>query len=300
MSVLITGATGLIGGKIVEILLSEKKVVHYLTTRKDKIENRSDFKGFYWNPALQEIDVKAFDGVHTIIHLAGASVSKPWTKKYKQEILDSRTHSTRLLFEALKSNDHTVTHIIAASGISIYPSSKDKMYYENETSLSSSFLGKVSEEWELGVEIFSELDITISKVRTGIVLDSNNGALPQILKPIKFGAGAALGSGNQWQSWIHINDIVGIYLYIMKNRLQGVFNGVAPGPLSNEKMTKQLASYLKKPLWLPKVPAFVLKMILGERSDLVLESQLVSADKIMEEGYKFQYVNFESALKDLL
>jgi hypothetical protein len=155
-------------------------------------------------------------------------------------------------------------------------------------------------DWEAAADQFSSLNIPVTKVRTGIVLSNDGGALPQITNPVKMGVGAALGSGEQWQSWIHIEDIAGIYLFLLKHTLSGVYNGVAPGPVTNSKMTRIIASHLNKPLWLPKVPKFALKLLLGEMGALALESQLVSAAKIEEAGFRFHYVNLEKAVEDLL
>lgn len=300
MKILIAGATGLIGKELVRQCHEKNWVVHYLTTRKEKIENRPNYQGFYWNPSAGEIDKAAFEGVSTIINLAGAPVSERWTEAYKTKILESRIMTAALLFNSVKSIEHNITQYISSSGISIYPSSKHKHYTEESEEVSDAFLGKVTVEWEAAADQFSELGISVAKVRTGIVLAPDGGALPKITKPIVMGVGSALGDGQQWQSWIHIEDIAGIFLFILNNKLSGVFNGVAPSPVTNEKMTKAIATYLKKPLWMPKVPAFALKLLLGEMGSLVLESQLVGAQKIEAEGYLFHYVNFEKAIEDLL
>jgi len=300
MKILIAGATGLIGKELVRQCHEKNWVVHYLTTRKEKIESQSNYQGFYWNPNAGEIDMAAFDGVSVIINLAGASVSERWTKAYKTKILESRIMTAALLLDSVKSIQHNITQYISSSGISVYPSSKNKHYTEESREVSDDFLGKVTVEWEAAADQFSELGIAVAKVRTGIVLAKGAGALPKLTKPIAMGVGSALGDGQQWQSWIHIEDIAGIFLFILNNKLSGVFNGVAPSPVTNEKMTKAIAAYLKKPLWMPKVPAFALKLLLGEMGSLVLESQLVGAQKIEAEGYLFHYVNFEKAIEDLL
>ncbi|MEL6809819.1 MAG: TIGR01777 family oxidoreductase [Bacteroidota bacterium] len=300
MKILIAGATGLIGKELVRQCHDVNIDVHYLTTRKDKIETRENYRGFYWNPSEGEIDIAAFQGVDTIVNLAGAPVSKRWNEAYKKQIMDSRVDTATVLCNSLNSTSHTVVQYISSSGISIYPSSYDHLYTEEDTPSVNSFLGEVTKAWERAADQFSSLDISVVKVRTGIVLASKDGALPKLVKPIALGAGAALGSGKQWQSWIHIEDIAGIYLFLIKNRMSGVFNGVAPNPVTNKKMTKVIASQLKKPLWLPKVPSFIMKLLLGEMGALVLESQLVSAKKIEKAGYLFHYVNLEKALEDLL
>ena len=300
MKILIAGATGLIGKELVHQCHEARISIHYLTTRRDKIVAQENYKGFYWNPVAGEIDLEAFDGIEAIVNLAGATVAKRWTTNHKINIVESRIRTTALLYESVKKLELNISQYISSSGISYYPSSRKQLYTEEHPQASNSFLGKVTQEWEAAADLFSTLKIPVAKVRTGIVLSGNGGALPQITRPIKMGLGAALGSGEQWQSWIHIEDIAGIYLFLLKHKSSGVYNGVSPSPVTNAKMTKTIASHLKKPLWLPKIPAFVLKLFLGKMGSLAFESQLVSAKKIEEEGYLFHYVNLEKAIEDLL
>ncbi|CAM3444909.1 TIGR01777 family oxidoreductase [Aequorivita lipolytica] len=298
--VLITGATGLIGTELVKQCHREGIAVNYFTTSKEKIENSQNYKGFYWNPKKGEIDLKAFEGTTAIINLVGATISKRWTDKYKKVILNSRTETMDLLHETLTKIDHTIVHFISASGVSIYPNSKTKLYTEENNEVDDTFLAEVVVAWEAAAARFKDLGMEVSKVRTGVVLAKDDGALPKLAKPIKLGVGAPLGSGEQWQSWIHLEDIAGIYLFLLKNQLEGKYNAVAPNPVQNKKMTKLIAAKLENPLWLPNIPAFVLKMVLGEMSVLVLEGQLVSSQKIEQLGYHFKYYNLENALQDLL
>ena len=299
MKLLIAGATGLIGNALVEECLSLGIEVHYLTTRKSKLQSKNNLKGFYWNPSKGIIDKEAFKGVISIINLAGAPVSKRWTHSQKKLILNSRIDSAVLIYNTLKEIEHSVSHYISASGIGIYPSSLNHLYSESSTEKAQTFLGKVVVEWEAAADRFSQLNIKVTKVRTGIVL-SEEGALKQMMKPIKMGFGAFLGSGEQWQSWIHINDIVGIYLYLLKKGLPGIYNAVSPSPVSNKKITQLIANHFNKSIWLPNIPKFVLYMVLGKMATIALESQLVSAEKILNEGFQFQFVNIENALDDLL
>ncbi len=298
--VLITGATGLIGNELVRQCHRDGIAVNYLTTSKEKINNSDNYKGFYWNPQNGEIDVDAFLEVTAIINLVGATISKRWTQNYKKIILDSRIESMNLLYDTLHKIDHNIVHFISASGVSIYPNSKTKLYTEEDHDIDNTFLAKVVVEWEAAAAKFKDLGMEVSKVRTGIVLAREGGALPKLMKPIKLGVGAALGSGEQWQSWIHIEDIAGIYIFLFKRQLEGIYNAVAPNPVQNKRITKMIASKMDCPLWMPNIPAFALKLLLGEMSVLVLHGQLVSSHKIEQLGYQFKYYNLENALQDLL
>jgi len=300
MRILITGATGLVGTEIVKQCHDNNIVVNYLTTNSSKLKTNSNCKGYLWEPSKNDIDIKCFEDVHAIIHLAGASISKRWTSTYKKTIIDSRIQSSQVLFEALKRNKHEVKQIISASAIGIYPSSYPNYYKEEEEKRSHSFLGLVVDKWEEAVNEFKSLNIRVSKVRIGLVLASDGGALPEIVKPIKYGAGAAFGSGEQWQSWIHLKDLAKMFLFIYKNELEGVYNGVAPNPETNNEITKLASKVLKKSLLLPKVPKFVMKMLLGEMHILLFESQRVSSKKIEQNGFKFEFYNLHKALENLM
>lgn len=299
MRILITGATGLVGNALTFQLLQNGQSVHYLTTSKKKISNGSHFRGFYWNPEQGIIDENALIGVDAIIHLAGATVSKRWTKSYKEEILESRTLSANLLYRTLKSNPHQVTQFISASATGIYPDSLTNVYTEDSKEVGDDFLANVVVKWEEGVDKMQELGIKTAKVRTGLVLSAQGGALPEMLKTIKLGIGSAFGSGKQVQSWIHIDDLAAIYLYIINNNLEGVYNGVAPNPVTNQELTAALAKIEHKPLFMPNIPKFLMKLVLGEMHTLLFASQNVSANKIIGKGFVFKYPKLEQALQNL-
>lgn len=300
MRILITGATGLVGKEIVRLCHENGIDVNYLTTSKSKLSNSSNYKGFYWNPNNHEIDPACFEDVEAIINLVGASISKRWTDRYKVEILDSRTRTAQLLKDTITKHQFPVKHIVSASAIGIYPTSLVNYYDENNSEISDSFLGQVVQKWEEAVDDFSELNINVCKIRIGLVLSENGGALPEIVRPIRFGAGAAFGSGKQWQSWIHINDLAQIFIFALKENLSGVYNAVAPNPVTNSELTKASAKVLKRPLLLPNIPKLPMKLVLGEMHMLLFESQRVSSSKIIEKGFDFKFVNIETALQDLL
>ncbi|WP_452222953.1 TIGR01777 family oxidoreductase [Lacinutrix chionoecetis] len=300
MRVLITGATGLIGSEIVKQCQAKHIKINYLTTSKDKIANKPDYQGFYWNPREAKIDVNCLNDVDAIIHLVGASISKRWTEKQKQAIINSRLQTTALLHETVKNNPNNIKQIVSASAVGYYPDSETKYYSEDEPEISTSFLGKVVQEWEQAVDTFSTLDITVSKVRIGVVFSNKGGGFPQLSKPIKYGIGAAMGSGNQWMSWIHLEDLAGIFIHVLENELEGVYNGVAPNPATNKTITKAIAKKVQMPLVLPNIPEAVMKFLLGEMHIILFESQRVSSKKIEQSGFNFRYVNLDAALEELV
>lgn len=300
MTVLITGATGLVGQELVNLLLQNGHNVHYLSTSKSKLVTNTNYKGFYWNPKNAEIDTNALTDVEVIIHLAGANVAKKWTTAYKEEIIESRVLSTQLLYKTLQKNSHQVKQIISASAVGIYPDSLTDIYHETDLDIDVSFLGNVVKQWENEVSQFEKLEIIVSKIRIGIVLAKNGGALQEMAKPIKYGVGAAFGSGEQYQSWIHVQDLVAIFQFVMENRLPGIYNGVAPYPVTNSELTKAIAKTLGKPLFLPNIPKFAMKLILGEMHQILFSSQHVSCRKLLDENFQFKFASLDKALNDLL
>jgi len=300
VKVLITGATGLVGQEIVKVCHNKGIAVHYLTTSKSKLSNTEDYKGFYWNPSEDCIDAACFEGVEVIINLVGASISKRWTDTYKEEILKSRTETARLLKTTIAEHDFPIKQVVSASAIGVYPSSLVNYYEEDHDEVSSSFLGDVVAQWETAVDAFTELDIKVCKVRIGLVLSAHGGALPEIIKPMRFGAGAAFGSGEQWQSWIHITDLAELFVFALTENLKGIYNGVAPNPVTNAELTRTVARVVKRPLLLPNIPKFTMKLMLGEMHMLLFESQRVSSQRIESDGFVFKFHHLEPALEDLL
>jgi uncharacterized protein (TIGR01777 family) len=300
MKVLITGATGLIGQEIVSLCHDRNISVNYLTTSKNKIETKDNYQGYYWSPKNGEIDASCLNDVDAIINLVGASIAKRWTSTYKKEVIDSRVKTAELLFQTLKNNDHNVKQIISASAIGVYADSQTNYYEENSQEFGSGFLTKVVTMWETAVNKFEAIGLKVSKIRIGLVLADKGGALPEIIKPIKFGAGSAFGKGEQWQSWIHVSDLANIFLFTLEKGIGGIINGVAPNPVTNAELTKAAATILERPLIVPNIPKFVMKLALGEMHTILFESQRVSSKKIENLGFSFKYHHLEPALKDLL
>lgn len=300
MKVLITGATGLVGSEIVKVCHAKGISVNYLTTSKSKLETQDNYKGFYWNPIENEIDKACFDGVDAIINLVGATISKRWTDEQRKAILNSRTETAALLKQTIDANNIEIKQIVSASAIGFYPSSLTNYYTEDFKTVSDTFLGEVVEKWEAAVDNFKSSGLDVCKLRIGLVMAKNGGALPEIIKPMKFGAGAAFGTGEQWQSWIHVKDLAEMFVFAVTEKLTGVFNAVASNPVTNKELTKTAASVLVKPLILPNIPKFAMKLALGDMHIILFESQRVSSQKIEDSGFHLQFNNLEPALKDLL
>ena len=300
MKVLITGATGLIGSRIVKDCLEKEIKVSFLTTRKDKLDSLAGCEGFYWNPQKNIIDTNCFNEIDSIINLSGASIFRIWTKRNKELILNSRVQSLNFLREQLIENGVKIQSIVSASGIGAYPSSYEKEFYESELDRSNYFLSDVIKEWEKATTSFEEIAEKVSIVRIGLVLSSKAGVLKQTMQPMSFGFGVYFGSGSQWQSWIHINDISQIFIHIIKNRLSGVYNGVAPNPLTNYEFTKIISKVRKYVLFIIPVPRLFLRLIFGEMHIILFKSQKVSCKKIEHSGFNFKFRSLRSTIENIL
>ncbi len=295
--VLITGASGLIGTRLTQMLLQKGyQVVHLGRSARQK-----PVPCYEWNIQKGTIDLQALDGVTAIIHLAGAGIAdKRWTSERKKEILESRTHSTRLLFDTLNTARHEVKHFISASAIGYYGFANQPQPLKESDLPGSDFLASVVNEWETEINAIERLAIRVATIRIGIVLSTEGGALKEMAKPIRWGVGAPLGSGNQWMSWIHLEDLCRLFCFALeRENVAGAYNAVAPYPVTNRMLTRAIAHQLKKPLWLPAIPGFVMRALLGEMADLVLKGSNVSSLKVEAEGFEFKFPKLEMALADL-
>jgi uncharacterized protein (TIGR01777 family) len=298
-TILITGGTGLVGTRLTELLQAKNYNVRYLSRSSG---TKNGIQSFVWDMAKGTIDEKAFDGVDGIIHLAGAGVAdKKWTDARKKEILESRTKSTQLLKSTLEKIDHQVKNFISASAIGYYGWDTGGVWVKEESRFGDDFLATVTKAWESEVSEIEKLNIRVAKLRIGIVFSEKGAALYELAKPIKMGLGAPLGKGDQFMSWIHIDDLCGMFIFALENEsVEGVFNAVAPNPATNKEITKLVAKTLKKPCFLPNVPAFILKLILGKRAAMVLGGSRVSSEKMQSLDFKFKFPELQEALKDLL
>jgi uncharacterized protein (TIGR01777 family) len=296
--IVIAGGSGLVGKKLTQMLTENGHEVAWLT-RNGKA--KSTIKLFEWDIKNQTIDKAVLDFAEVIINLAGAGVAdKKWSDAYKKEIYDSRILSTQLLANALTSNANKVNTYISASAIGIYGNNTAPNTTEN-TPAADTFLAKVCEDWESTVKPIENLGIRTGIIRVGVVLAKDGGFIKEVSIPINMFAGAALGNGQQQTSWIHIDDLCRIFIGLVENKsLSGVFNGVAPNPESNKKLTQLLAKQLGKPLILPNAPAFVIKLLFGEMGSMLLGSQHISAQKILDSGFTFQFPTAQQAIADLV
>lgn len=300
MRVLITGATGLIGRRIVELCKEKNYVVHYLTTDRNKIRKDTHYKGFYWNPDTLEIDEACIEGVDKIIHLAGASVAKRWTKQQQKLILSSRINTAQMLYDLLQNKDHHITQFISASAIGIYPDSKSKLYDEDSPQKANDFLGLVVQEWEKSADKFQTLSLNVAKIRIGLVLAKEAGFFAELKNIIQLYVGSYLGSGNQWQSWIHIDDLARLFLLVAERELTGIFNAVAPNPVQQKYLMKCIAKKMKRKILLPPTPKFVLRAALGQKAEMITSSQLVTSNRWKEQNFIFRFVQVDGAIEDLV
>ena len=296
--ILITGASGLVGQRLTELLLQKG----YQASHLGRSKRGGAVPSFVWDVEKGFLDSKAMNEVNTIIHLAGAGVAdKRWTASRKKEILESRTKSTALLFETLKNEKNSVTTVISASAIGYYGFGLRDEVFTEESKSGSDFLALVTKQWEEAVDQISSIGLRVVKLRIGIVLSEKGGALAEVSKPIKLGVGSPLGSGKQHLTWIHLDDLCEMFIKAIEDStMKGAYNAVGPEWVSNAEMTKAIAKVLKKPLWLPPVPGFVLKIVLGEMADMVLNGSKISSTRIQTTGFKFKFTKLDEALKDLL
>jgi uncharacterized protein (TIGR01777 family) len=294
MNVTVTGASGFLGTRLVQKLTAGGHKVHIL--------GRKPVQGlpfWHWDAAASEPPEESLTSADAIIHLAGEPVAQRWTPEVKERIRSSRVDGTRNLVHALSTSSSRPSVLVSASAIGIYGSRGNEILTEN-SSLGDDFLARVSRHWEFESCLAECLGIRVAQIRIGVVLGRDGGALAKMLRPFRAGIGGPLGSGRQWMSWIHLEDVVDLLIFAMENEsARGPLNGTAPNPVPNAEFTKQLAAVLHRPALIP-VPGFALKLLFGEMAAVMLGSELVLPEATESTGFRFQHPHLREALESLL
>ena len=296
--VLVAGGTGLVGRALIWKLNNLGYSISVLSTRKNANVKGADV--FFWNPQDFEMDEQAIQGVDVVINLAGATVDHRWTTDYKQAIFDSRTRTAETLYRALSKQDApTVKTFISSSGVNYYPADESREFTEDDEN-GTGFLAQVCHHWELGAQKMETLGLRTVVFRTGMVLSRDGGALKKLEPLTKWMINAPVGSGKQWVSWIHISDLCEMMIHAIKiEQVAGIYNAVAPNPVTNTAFTNAMAKALNRKVILPNVPAFVVKALFGQMGSVVLEGQKCSAEKIEQTKFQFEFLRVDGALADL-
>ena len=295
-TVLVAGASGLVGKSIVALLKKNGFTVHTLS---NSLPTDSAKQRFHWSPDTGNIDSRCFDGINHVVNLSGAGLFEHWwTKAYKEKIIKSRVLSTKLLVDTIVKHNYPVQTFINASATGIYGADTGDIRLNETSETGHDFLADVVKQWEQSLFQAKELKARKVCLRFGIVLSDQGGALTQMAAPVRYGFGSPLGSGKQYVSWIHIEDLSRMILFAIEHsEIKGAYNAVAPEPVTNENMTNEIAHQLHKKLWMPNVPAFALNLALGkEKASMVLGGNRVENKKIMDAGFNFEYKTLPEAL----
>lgn len=301
--VLLTGGTGLIGQRLCRILEDRGYEVAILSRRRGNVlqGNGTATRVHYWNPDRQEIDEDLVNNCDFIIHLAGANIGgKRWTGRRKQQILESRVGPADLIHRKLSLRDSRLKAFISSSAVGYYGARTTGDICRETDPPASDFLGETCRKWEQAADRFAGSGIRTVKIRTGVVLANNGGALKRMDWLFRLGLGSAIGSGMQYMPWIHIDDLCQIYILAMEQEgMQGAYNAVAPEHVTNRIFSKELAKVLHKPFWFPRIPAIFMRLLFGEMSVILLTGSRVSSEKITEAGHVFLYPRLVDALREI-
>lgn len=298
MKILISGGTGLVGTAIINKLLQRGDQIINLTTQKNLPSGSENLTHVYWNPSEGVLDGSIIEETDAVINLAGFNVANRWSEKNKKLIVDSRMQSTHLLVEACLKAQNKPKVFISTGASGFYSSS---LALQNENSpAGTGFLADLSLKWEQATDSLDASGIRRVILRVGVVMDKKDGAVAKMVPFFKLGLGSATGSGEQYMSWIHLSDLANMYIHaIDHSEINGIYNAVAPTPVTNAVYSKALAKAMKVPFFLPNVPSFFLKLLFGEMSSMLLNSQNISSEKIMKSGFVFQYATIDEALQNL-
>lgn len=291
---MITGGSGLIGRRLSFLLKSRGYEVRILSRSNNP---KNNYKTFVWNVSEQYINDSAFEGLNHIIHLAGAGIAdKRWSEKRKKEIIASRVASTNLLYNSVKRLKTPLNSFISASATGYYGAVTSETIFEEKDKPAKDFLGKVCSLWEDSIFQFNEIKIRTVALRTGIVLSKDGGALKKMKTPII----TSLGNGKQYMPWIHIDDLCELYIKAIEDeQFKGAFNAVSPEHISNLSFSKKISKIFNYPFLALGAPSFILQIVFGEMSTIILNGSRISANKIKQAGFKFKFENLEKALKNL-
>jgi uncharacterized protein (TIGR01777 family) len=297
MKILLTGGSGLIGRRLLKTLSAGGHSVHILS-RHSGTNLPNGVKLSVWNALKGEPPAEALESTDAVISLAGEPVAQKWSAETRQRIRDSRVLGTERLIHALSTLSQRPSVLVSASAIGIYGSRGDEVLTE-ASAPGGDFLAQVCQEWEKEADLAESLGLRVVKIRIGVVLDKNGGALAKMLPAFRNFAGGRMGSGKQWMSWIHLQDLARLFQHAVENPVSGVLNGTAPGPVTNAEFTKALAAALHRPALFP-VPAAALKVIFGGMSQVILASQRVMPEATVASGFSFQHAELRAALENLL
>lgn len=296
MKITISGASGLIGRRLLKTLSGNENALQVLS-RHAGTNMPGGIKVFPWDPGKGEPPADSLRDTDAVIHLAGEPVAQRWSAETKRRIRDSRVEGTRNLVQAMAKLRQPPSTLICASAIGYYGSRGDEVLTESSAA-GTGFLPEVCVAWEKEALAAEALGMRVARVRIGIVLDRRGGALKKMLPPFQMGVGGKIGSGQQWMSWIHLEDLVGMVRFALENPVKGPINGVAPYPVTNRDFTKALAAAVHRPAIFP-VPALALKVLFGEMSEVLLASQRVQPKEAEQAGYRYRFPQLEGALGDL-
>lgn len=299
--VLITGGTGMIGRALTTKLIERGFSVHTLSRSPAKQGTTPDLQ-FYWDPQKGEMDAAAIDGIAGVVHLAGAGLAdKPWTKSRKREIIDSRVKSAELLKKTMHNSGHEFQFFVSASGGNYYGTQTSETIFTESDAAGDDFLAECCVLWEKSAFENNPAKRVVA-LRTAMVLSNSGGALPKLGLPSKWGFGAILGSGKQYSPWIHIDDLVSMYiLSVEREDMQGAFNAVADEQPTHQQLMHEIAHANNRKIWLPKIPSGVLKLALGEMSSMLLKGSRLSNEKIKQAGFTLiKFPKVSEALRDLI
>ena len=291
-NILIAGGTGLVGSKLVSILKEKGHTVSVLS-RNPKVEGQ-----FFWNPAEGKIDESRLKEVQVLINLSGAGIAdKRWSTARKKELYQSRIGTNTFLFQKA-SEMPNLEQFITSSGINAYGFEDPKKWFVEDDSFGKDYISQLVKDWEESADLFQGV-CKVAKIRTAVVLAKEGGALQKMLPPVKLGIGSALGAGDQTMCWIHADDLSRLFAHVIEFQLEGAYNALA-GTCSNLEFTKNLAKVLQKPFWFPSVPAFMMQLLFGEMSIILLKGLKASNDKIKSTGFDFLYTDVKAALKTVV